>query len=148
MAENGASRGDSDRNFPMPKRYNILLVDDDGDLVEELSDALQSAGYRVAGFTDGGAALAAADRLKPDIALVDLKMKGISGFKVAWELARAVPPVPVVAMTGYYTAREHESLMKESGIRACLFKPFDFEVAARKLKSFLQGAGKRSAGSS
>jgi len=43
-------------------------------------------------------------------------------------------------MTGYYTAREHERLMKESGIRACLFKPFPFEVAAKKLRCLLRGS--------
>lgn len=127
----------------MPKRYKILLLDDDADLVDELSDALIAAGYEVAAFTEGEAALSAADDFRPDIALIDLKMKGVSGFQVARELGRreSTSGIPVVAMTGYYTGREDEEKMKESGIRACLFKPFPFEVAARKLKCLLKGAG-------
>jgi DNA-binding response OmpR family regulator len=127
----------------MPKRYKILLLDDDADLVEELSDALTAAGYEVRSFTDGETALAAADDLRPDIALIDLKMKGISGFQVSRELGRrkSTSGIPIVAMTGYYTGREDEKKMKQSGIRACLFKPFSFEVAARKLKCLLKGSG-------
>ncbi len=91
--------------------------------------------------TDRNVCYFTAAAARPDIALVDLKMKGIDGFQTAEALGRLEPgpPVPVVAMTGYYTAREHERLMKESGIRACLFKPFPAEPAARKLHTVLQG---------
>ncbi len=125
----------------MTRRYKILLVDDDRGLLEELSEALAAAGYEVESFTDGRAALEAAAADRPDIALVDLKMQGLDGFRTAEALSRLEPgpPVPVVAMTGYYTRREDESRMKASGIRACLFKPFPAETAARKLHTVLQG---------
>ncbi len=125
----------------MTKRYRVLLVDDDAVLAEELAEALEAAGYRVDTFNDAAEALAAAPALRPDIALVDLKMRGKNGFQLARELLEAEPlaGMPVVAMTGYYTRREDENLMKTSGIRACLFKPFTPEVAARKLRSMLQG---------
>ncbi len=125
----------------MSRRYRVLLVDDDAELVEELAEALNAAGYEVDSFTDPGQALAAAPARRPDIALIDLKMRVKNGFQLARELLEAEPlaGIPIVAMTGYYTRREDEKLMKASGIRACLFKPFMPEVAARKLHSILQG---------
>ena len=125
----------------MTKRYRVLLVDDDAVLAEELAEALEAVGFRVDSFTDPAAALAAAPALRPDIALVDLKMRIKNGFQLARELLAAEPlaGMPVVAMTGYYTRREDEKLMKASGIRACLFKPFTPEVAVRKLRLMLQG---------
>lgn len=124
----------------MIKRYKILLVDDDPVLLEELSDGLVAAGYKVYLYTNGNDALKAVNRLLPDIALIDLKMKDKSGFQVAEELRKINPAaaIPIIAMTGYYTEPEDEKLMKKCGIQACLFKPFSFKVAARKLKSILQ----------
>ena len=124
----------------MPRHYKILLVDDDADLLGELADSLESAGYEIESFTDGDEALEAVGRLLPDIALVDLKMKGKSGFQVAEELRRIKPvaEIPIVAMTGYYTRPEDEKVMKRCGIEACLYKPFSAETAARRLNSILR----------
>ncbi len=125
----------------MPKHYKILLVDDDADLIEELADSLNAAGYEVETFTDGDEAIRAASRIRPDIALLDLKMKGISGFRVAEEIRKIelLADIPIIAMTGYYTREEDQKLMKQCGIQACLFKPFSAATAARKLRSMLQG---------
>ena len=124
----------------MPRHYKVLLVDDDADLLVELADSLEAAGYKVETFSDGEEALEAAGRLVPDIALVDLKMKGKSGFQVAEEIRRIEPvaDIPIVAMTGYYTRPEDEKLMKKCGIEACLYKPFSAETAARRLNSILR----------
>ncbi|MDP8236783.1 MAG: response regulator [Candidatus Erginobacter occultus] len=132
--KSGQRRGD------LSRRYRVLLVDDDAELVEELAEALEAAGYRVDPFTDAGEALAVAPAQRPDIALIDLKMRVKNGFQLARELlaAEALSGIPIIAMTGYYTRREDEKLMKSSGIRACLFKPFTPEVAARKLDSLLR----------
>ncbi len=115
-------------------------MDDDPDLLVELADSLAAAGYEVASFTDGDEALTEAARIRPDIALVDLKMKGKSGFQVAEELRKIDPvsAIPIVAMTGYYTRPEDQKLMKLCGIEACLYKPFSAETAARKLRSILR----------
>jgi len=124
----------------MHRRFKILMVDDDVDLLEELSDFLSAAGYEVVSFTDGDKALRAAASVRPDIVLVDLKMKGISGFRVAEEIRKMelLAGIPIIAMTGYYTRPEDEKLMKECGIQACLHKPFSAEMAARKLGSCLR----------
>lgn len=122
-----------------PRRYRVLLVDDDAEFVAELGEALAAAGYEVSTHTDGDAALESAAGWRPDIALIDLKMKGTSGFQVARELTRteSLAEIPIVALTGYYTRLEDEELMKLCGFKDKLIKPFPAEKAAQKLNSLL-----------
>lgn len=63
--------------------------------------------------------------IKPDLALLDLRMNGQSGFEPANRIAHRpeASEVPVVAMTGYYKEGTHEGLMQIVGIRECLRKP-------------------------
>lgn len=116
-------------------RNHVMVVDDDAELLAELSEALRSGGFRVSAFTDGDRALSAAAHSLPGAILLDLKMKGRTGFQVAEVLKRdpRTNGIPVIAMTGCYTSREHEKLMAACGMQACLIKPFTAEAAVQKL---------------
>ena len=59
-------------NGPEPKR--ILLVDDDPEIVESLSYALKSQGYRILVARDGNQGLAMAEREDPDLVILDLRL--------------------------------------------------------------------------
>ncbi len=112
-----------------------MIVDDDAELLAELSEALRSGGFRVSAFTDGARALFAAAKRPPAVILLDLKMRGCNGFQVAGLLKKdpRTSGIPIIAMTGHYTEQEHERLMKSCGMRACLLKPFTAEVAIQKI---------------
>lgn len=104
----------------------ILIVDDDREFLDELKEMLVLTGYDVTGVTDGVAAVKAARVVKPDVIILDLRMHAMSGFEVADKL-KGIPEtadIPVIAMTGYYTLKEHAWLMNFCGIRRCLKKPF------------------------
>ncbi len=104
----------------------ILIVDDDKEFLDELKETLVLTGYDVTGITDGMSAVKAARVGKPDIIILDLRMHAMSGFEVADKL-KGLPEtsrIPVIAMTGYYTLKEHAWLMNFCGIRRCLKKPF------------------------
>lgn len=118
----------------------LMIVDDDADFLDELQESLQAEGYEVAAISDGDSALQAALESKPDLVLLDLKMRGKSGFQVAEGLrkAAATKNIPVIAMTGFYTKAEHERLMKICGIDICLIKPFQENVLKQKIASVLK----------
>jgi len=120
----------------------LLVVDDDVDFLDELQESLQAEGYEVAVCSDGDSALQAALKLKPDLALLDLKMRGESGFQIAERLRKAAETknIPIIAMTGFYTRVEHETLMKICGIDVCLIKPFQENVLKQKIASVLKQA--------
>ena len=104
----------------------VLIVDDDKEFLDELKETLVMTGYDVTGISDGLSAVKAARVSKPDVIVLDLRMHAMSGFEVADKLKGApeTSNIPVIAMTGYYTLKEHAWLMNFCGIRRCLKKPF------------------------
>ena len=103
----------------------IMLIDDDKDFLKEMSEILKLSGYEVFLFSDSTNATIEAISLKPDLILLDLKMDNKSGFKVADELrlTEVTKDIPVIAITGVFTRKEHELLMKVCNIRESLIKP-------------------------
>ena len=82
---------------------HILIVDDYPDALDIWAMYLRALGYRVSTAGDGAAALAQAERLLPDLIVLDLELPRISGFEVARRL-RANPEtqcIPLIAATGY-----------------------------------------------
>lgn len=108
-------------------KKKILIVDDDKEFLEELREMLAVAGYEVTGVSDSIAAVKIARVVEPDLILLDLRMKAMSGFEVA-DTMKGFPEtsgIPVIAMTGFYTLKEHAWLMNFCGIKRCITKPFN-----------------------
>jgi DNA-binding NarL/FixJ family response regulator len=69
---------------------SVLIVDDHGEFRASARALLELQGFDVVGeVEDGEAALAAAERLRPDVVLLDVQLPGMDGFEVADRLARA-----------------------------------------------------------
>ncbi len=88
---------------------SILIVDNDVDLVESLSDVLQEKGYTVAAAYDGEAGLAQARSAKPDLILLDVMMaRDNEGFEVAKRLHEdpVTGHIPVILITGIRKAKQ------------------------------------------
>jgi DNA-binding response OmpR family regulator len=104
----------------------IMVVDDNVELLEEVQDLLKLANYDVIALSDGSKVLDAASKNKPDLLLLDLKMSPKSGFQIAVETRNSLflKDVPVIAMTGFYTEKQHFLMMKLCGIKTAILKPF------------------------
>ena len=85
----------------MSDRPGLLLVDDDERLRERLALALWDRGYEVRTARDANQALHVVDAWKPDRAVVDLRMPGMSGLELVRELRMKVTDLPIVVLTGY-----------------------------------------------
>ena len=118
---------------PTPK--TVLLVEDDEDIVVTLSKRLESWGLRVVGALTGPEALAAMERARPDVILLDLLMPGMSGIDVLEELRSrgAAPPVIVLTALPVRDARDALRL----GARGVLQKPVEPTVLRRDLDRIL-----------
>jgi DNA-binding response OmpR family regulator len=103
----------------------VLIADDDADIRDLVVFKLEQAGHRVIAVGDGAAALAAARSEKPDIAVLDIMMPGMSGIDVCHEMRahQDTASVPVI----FLTARAQESDI-EAGFAAAaddyVVKPF------------------------
>jgi DNA-binding response OmpR family regulator len=80
----------------------VLLVDDSPEALGFLTDALEQSGFSALIATSGQAALNIAERITPDIILLDAVMPTMDGFETCRRLKAnaAVAQVPVIFMTG------------------------------------------------
>jgi CheY-like chemotaxis protein len=80
---------------------SVLIVDDHAAFRATARRVLEHAGHTVIGESaDGEAALADADRLHPEVILLDVRLPGIDGFAVARELATwHAPPLVILTST-------------------------------------------------
>jgi two-component system response regulator RegA len=102
----------------------ILLVDDDQGFRERLARALRDRGYGVATAADHDAAVAAARAHKPDFAVIDLRMPGLSGLAVIGPLHAVAPDARIVVLTGYGSITSAVEALR-AGAHDYLSKPVD-----------------------
>jgi chemosensory pili system protein ChpA (sensor histidine kinase/response regulator) len=104
----------------------ILVIDDDETFLQEVTDTLRSVGYSVDSVSNPLSALRFAQEIAPDVIVLDLNMKRMSGFEIAASLKRDVytARIPIIAVSGYYTVKEHDFLASFCGIRRFFKKPF------------------------
>jgi CheY-like chemotaxis protein len=115
-------------------KKKVLIVDDDVLFSLELRTLLESSGYEPRLLNDSTTALDVAVDERPDIILLDLKMKALNGFQVAMQLKNdpRTARIPLVAMTGYFNKKDHLSLLYSCGFEDYLSKPFNpLDVIAR-----------------
>jgi CheY-like chemotaxis protein len=81
-------------------RTTVLIVDDHDDFRASASALLEAEGFAVVGGVPGGAAaLAAVERLRPDVVLLDVQLPDVDGFTVAERLAATADPPRVVLIS-------------------------------------------------
>jgi len=98
-------------------RPTILIVDDHAAFRASASALLRAAGFDVVGeAADGRTAVIEAERLRPDVVLLDIRLPGQDGFEVAHLLAASASPPAVVLISSReaatYGARIGESPAK------------------------------------
>src|SRR5207253_1624988 len=75
---------------PMSRRTTVLLVEDDPDLLHGVRLTLRVGHYRVVTASDGEAALSLAQRARPDLVLLDLRLPRLDG----WQVMAALQAMP------------------------------------------------------
>ena len=112
-----------------PSAHRILLVEDHPDVAEACAILLRLLGQQVETAASGPAALEAAERLCPDLILLDLGLPGMDGFEVARRL-RSTPcgrSARLVALTGYGQPADR-ARSRAAGFDEHLVKPLGREA--------------------
>ena len=119
----------------MSKR--VLIADDNIDAAESLQLWLEMAGYDVHTALSGTAALEAAERLQPQVAVLDLGMPGMSGLEVAQRIREAPwgAAMVLIALTGW-GQEEDRRRTKDAGFDHHLVKP----VSPEKVEELVRRA--------
>ncbi|RYE93644.1 MAG: sigma-54-dependent Fis family transcriptional regulator [Myxococcales bacterium] len=104
-------------------RIRVLVVDDEENIRRMVRVCLEAAGHTVTLAPTAEAAVAAARRSPPDLALVDVRLGAADGLEVTRALRQEAPGARVVMMTAYATVDNAVAAMK-AGASDYLPKPF------------------------
>jgi CheY-like chemotaxis protein len=123
-------------DFEMPSK--VLLVDDEREFVQTLSERLIMRDMGSAVAYDGESALNLIKEDEPEVIIVDLKMPGVDGLEVLRKVKEKRPEIEVIILTGH-GHEEDRQLCLELGAFAYLQKPLDINV----LSETIQKAGEK-----
>ncbi|MCV2364339.1 response regulator [Paucibacter sp. DJ1R-11] len=107
----------------MSSKGKILVVDDDRLVLATLTYGLAQAGFEVIDADNGDDAILLAREHRPELALLDIRMEGLSGFDVAAYL-REYLQIPFMFLSAF-ADEETVAKVKELGAVAYLVKPLD-----------------------
>jgi DNA-binding response OmpR family regulator/DNA-binding CsgD family transcriptional regulator len=126
--------------MPQPRDI-VLIVDDSPEALGFLTDALEQSGFSVLIATSGHAALNIAEKITPNMILMDAVMPNMDGFETCRRLKAnaAIAQVPVIFMTGL-TETEHVVHALESGGVDYLSKPINIDELRARIRVHLANA--------
>jgi DNA-binding response OmpR family regulator len=107
----------------MNAKGKILVVDDDRLVLATVSHGLAQAGYEVIDADNGDEAILLARQHKPELALLDIRMEGKSGFDVA-EYLRDYGHIPFIFLSAFADA-DTVAQVASLGAVAYMVKPLD-----------------------
>ena len=124
----------------MAKPPRVLIVDDDHELVQGLTVRLRAAGYQVLAAHDGDEALRLAERDRPDVILLDVRMPFTDGFAALAQLHNrpTTKTTPVIVLSACSAERGR---VLDLGAHCFLEKPYNSKNLMSAIESSIAGRG-------
>lgn len=101
----------------MPVENRLLMVDDDHQIIQLVSEELSDRGYHVETITDSTKVV---DYIQSDsnidLMLLDLKMPGMDGVSLLTEVEKISPDLPVIILTGHGDVQTAGEVMRHGAI--------------------------------
>ena len=115
----------------------ILLVDDEQELVETLAERLNIRGIEARWATTGDAAMKFIAQENFDLAILDVKIPGISGIDLRKKMKEKCPDLKFIFMTGHGSQDDYAAGSAEAGADYYLLKPVDIDDLIHKMNELL-----------
>lgn len=131
-------KGDAGQPSPPAGLATVLIVDDSPTETTIFRSTLVKAGFRVETAVNGEDGVQAAQRLHPDVILMDVVMPGLNGFQATRMLKRdpATAQIPVIIVTTKDQQTDRTWGMRQ-GADDYLVKPVDPQVLVARVKGAL-----------
>ena len=111
----------------------VLLVDDEVDFLDTLSERMRTRGMEVSTSSSGAEALKKVEQEAYDVIILDLMMPGVDGLEALRILKEKRPELQVILLTGHATVEKGIEAMKLGAIDF-LEKPADLNQLTEKIK--------------
>jgi two-component system, NtrC family, nitrogen regulation response regulator NtrX len=102
----------------MPRKYSVLIVDDEAGIRQSLGDVLEDEGYAVHAVARGEECLETLAREQFDVVMLDIWLPGMDGLQTLEQVQAMEHPPSVIMITGHGTI--------EAAVRATKLGAFDF----------------------
>jgi DNA-binding NarL/FixJ family response regulator len=123
----------------VPRQPTCLVADDHPAMLQALTDLLLNRGIDVVETTkDGLDALAKIERLRPDAAVLDIRMPGLSGVEITRRAAAASPDTAVILYTGFADGALLVDAL-DAGARAFVLKDSPLSDLVRAVELVISG---------
>jgi len=134
LAATAASSPSLEYSNPTGASLRVLVVDDMRDTTLILRTLLNAAGHDVRTASDGPSAFATALEYRPDVALLDISLPGMSGLELAKRIRQqsTLKDIVLVAMTGYGDDADRQRSI-DAGFDHHLVKPADIRIVLKIL---------------
>ena len=116
---------------------SVLLVDDEEQFLQVLSERLTNRGLRVSSVTSGEEAVVLVENKNFDAVVVDLAMPGIDGIETTKKIKEKRPDLEIIILTGHATVKAGIEAMK-LGAEDFLEKPVDLNVLLERISEAKQ----------
>lgn len=116
----------------------IIVLDDVSDQGILVKRILERKGHEVTAFTEEEEAIGFAAKTPPDLAILDIKLKKMTGVEVLEEIRKIAPQVKVIMLTGYPTLETARESVRLGASDYCV-KPIDKDELESKVEEVLAG---------
>ncbi|MCD4743486.1 MAG: response regulator [Desulfobacteraceae bacterium] len=111
----------------------VLLVDDEKEFLEIMSERMEARGMQVTTATTASQALSIIEEKSFDAIVMDFQMPGMDGMEALKTIKSKKPELQIILLTGYATVEKTVEAMKV-GATDFLEKPADIEALSEKIK--------------
>ena len=118
-------------------KFRLLVIDDEKNIREGLSEYLRSDGYDVTSAENGDEGWNIFSNDDIDLVITDLKMPGVSGEELLKRILSQSPGFPVIILTGHGTVETAVTAMRD-GAWDFMSKPVDLDHLSLKVKRALE----------
>jgi DNA-binding response OmpR family regulator len=114
----------------------ILVVDDDKDLCDLISEIVSEEGFSVCKAYDGVIALEKMNRCDFDLLIIDNRLTGLQGISVLEKMNKSKSTIKTIMISAYGN-NNTKNLARDLGVADFMEKPFDIKQLVSKIKSTL-----------
>ncbi|OQX92732.1 MAG: hypothetical protein B6D58_01475 [candidate division Zixibacteria bacterium 4484_95] len=115
----------------------VLVVDDERDVLDVLTDVLDSLGYSATGVTRGDEALKVLKKKKFDLIIADLIMPEMGGLDFIKKMRKIRKKTPVIITAGV-DINESKIDLRKYGVSDFIQKPFRISDIGRKIENSIK----------
>lgn len=119
--------------------FHIMIVDDEKEITDMLSEILTTLGFKVIAFNSAQRAVNYIEQQesKPDFLITDLHLPTFSGLQIASIARQYWGNLPILLITGHQNLLTREK-MKESGVDSLLLKPVSVSQLLKEIRSLIK----------